>query len=196
MPELPEVETVRRGLQPAMQDQKIMRAEVNRPDLRWPFPPDMAQRLTGARVLRLWRRSKYILLDLDTQETLIVHLGMSGRMLISGQQLGEFYQDHPAPEKHDHVVFHMENDTRVTFNDARRFGAMDLAPTADVETHKMLSSLGPEPLSNYLDDSYLAIEQLLRRQLFFRSFGGAQYADKDGAFGPTTHCGPGQYLCL
>ena len=155
MPELPEVETVRRGLQPAMQDQKIICAEVNRPDLRWPFPPDMAQRLTGARVLRLWRRSKYILLDLDTQETLIVHLGMSGRMLISGQQLGEFYQDHPAPEKHDHVVFHMENDTRVTFNDARRFGAMDLAPTADVETHKMLSSLGPEPLSNYLDDSYL-----------------------------------------
>jgi len=156
MPELPEVETVRRGLQPAMQDQKIMRAEVNRPDLRWPFPPDMAQRLTGARVLRLWRRSKYILLDLDTQETLIVHLGMSGRMLVSGQQIGEFYQDHPAPEKHDHVVFHMENETRVTFNDARRFGAMDLAPTAEVEMHKMLSSLGPEPLSNYLDDTYLA----------------------------------------
>ena len=156
MPELPEVETVRRGLQPAMQDQKIMRAEVNRPDLRWPFPLDMAQRVTGARVLRLWRRSKYILLDLDTQETLIVHLGMSGRMLVSGQQIGEFYQDHPAPEKHDHVVFHMENETRVTFNDARRFGAMDLAPTAEVEMHKMLSSLGPEPLSNYLDDTYLA----------------------------------------
>ena len=156
MPELQEVETVRRGLQPAMQDQKIMRAEVNRPDLRWPFPPNMAQRLTGARVLRLWRRSKYILLDLDTQETLIVHLGMSGRMLVSGQQIGEFYQEHPAPEKHDHVVFHMENETRVTFNDARRFGAMDLAPTAEVEMHKMLSSLGPEPLSNYLDDTYLA----------------------------------------
>ena len=156
MPELPEVETVRRGLQPAMQDQKIMRAEVNRPDLRWPFPPNMAQRLTGARVLRLWRRSKYILLDLDTQETLIVHLGMSGRMLVSGQQIGEFYQEHPAPEKHAHVVFHMENETRVTFNDARRFGAMDLAPTAEVEMHKMLSSLGQEPLSNYLDDTYLA----------------------------------------
>ena len=156
MPELPEVETVRRGLQPAMQDQKIMRAEVNRPDLRWPFPPNMAQRLTGARVLRLWRRSKYILLDLDTQETLIVHLGMSGRMLVSGQQIGEFYQEHPAPEKHDHVVFHMENETLVTFNDARRFCAMDLAPTAEVEMHKMLSSLGPEPLSNYLDDTYLA----------------------------------------
>ena len=156
MPELPEVETVRRGLQPAMQDQKIVRAEVNRPDLRWRFPSDMAQRLTGARVVRLWRRSKYILLDLDSKETLIVHLGMSGRMLVSGQQIGEFYQEHPAPEKHDHVVFHMENDTRVTFNDARRFGAMDLAPTAEVEAHKMLSSLGPEPLSNYLNDTYLA----------------------------------------
>ena len=155
MPELPEVETVRRGLQPAMQDQKIVRAEVNRPDLRWRFPSDMAQRLTGARVVRLWRRSKYILLDLDSKETLIVHLGMSGRMLVSGQQIGEFYQEHPAPEKHDHVVFHMENDTRVTFNDARRFGAMDLAPTAEVEAHKMLSGLGPEPLSNYLNDTYL-----------------------------------------
>ena len=155
MPELPEVETVRRGLQPAMQDQKIVRAEVNRPDLRWRFPSDMAQRLTGARVVRLWRRSKYILLDLDSKETLIVHLGMSGRMLVSGQQIGEFYQEHPAPEKHDHVVFHMENDTRVTFNDARRFGAMDLAPTAEVEAHKMLSSLGPEPLSNYLNYNYL-----------------------------------------
>ena len=156
MPELPEVETVRRGLQPAMQDQKIIRAEVNRPDLRWPFPPNMAQRLTGARVLRVLRRSKYILLDLDTQETLIVHLGMSGRMLVSGQKIGEFYQEHPASEKHDHVVFHMENDTRVTFNDARRFGAMDLASTAEVKTHKMLCNLGPEPLSNYLDDTYLA----------------------------------------
>ena len=155
MPELPEVETVRRGLQPAMQDQKIVRADVNRPDLRWRFPSDMAQRLTGARVVRLWRRSKYILLDLDSKETLIVHLGMSGRMLVSGQQIGEFYQEHPGPEKHDHVVFHMENDTRVTFNDARRFGAMDLAPTAEVEAHKMLSSLGPEPLSNYLNYNYL-----------------------------------------
>jgi formamidopyrimidine-DNA glycosylase len=76
-------------------------------------------------------------------------------MLVSGQKIGAFYQEHPAPEKHDHVVFHMENDTRVTFNDARRFGAMDLAPTAEVEAHKMLSSLGPEPLSNYLNDTYL-----------------------------------------
>ena len=84
-----------------------------------------------------------------------MHLGMSGRMLVSGQKIGDFYQEHPAPEKHDHVVFHMENETRVTFNDARRFGAMDLASTAEVRAHKMLSSLGPEPLSNYLNDTYL-----------------------------------------
>ena len=156
MPELPEVETVRRGLEPAMQDQLIKRADVNRPDLRWPFPPNMAARLTGARVRGLRRRSKYILVDLDSDETLIIHLGMSGRMLVSGVQIGQFYQKHPAPEKHDHVVLHMGNDARVTFNDARRFGAMDLVPTTQVEAHKLLVGLGPEPLGNSFDETYLA----------------------------------------
>tara|TARA_B110000093_G_scaffold179971_1_gene221073 strand:- start:467 stop:1318 length:852 start_codon:yes stop_codon:yes gene_type:complete len=156
MPELPEVETVRRGLEPAMQDQLIKRADVNRPDLRWPFPPNMAARLTGARVQGLRRRSKYILVDLDSDETLIIHLGMSGRMLVSGVQIGQFYQKHPAPEKHDHVVLHMGNDARVTFNDARRFGAMDLVPTTQVEAHKLLVGLGPEPLGNSFDETYLA----------------------------------------
>ena len=155
MPELPEVETVRRGIEFAMQGQVITSAEVNRPDLRWPFPPNMAKRLTGARVVGLRRRSKYILIDLDTDETLIVHLGMSGRMLVSGIQVGQFNQEHPAPEKHDHVVFHMENGARVTFNDARRFGAMDLALTAAVEQHKLLTSLGPEPLGNSFNENYL-----------------------------------------
>ena len=155
MPELPEVETVRRGLEPAMQDQLITRADVNRPDLRWPFPPNMAARLAGARVLGLRRRSKYILVDLDSDETLIIHLGMSGRMLVSGVQIGQFHQEHPAPEKHDHVILHMENDARVTFNDARRFGAMDLAPTTQVETHKFLADQGPEPLGNSFDETYL-----------------------------------------
>ena len=155
MPELPEVETVRRGIESAMQDQVIISAEVNRPDLRWPFPPNMAKRLSGARVVGLRRRSKYILVDLDSDETLIVHLGMSGRMLVSGIQIGQFHQDHPAPKKHDHVVFHMENGARVTFNDARRFGAMDLASTAAVEQHKLLASLGPEPLGNSFDETYL-----------------------------------------
>ena len=155
MPELPEVETVRRGLEPAMKNKLITKADVNRPNLRWPFPHNMADRLTGARVLGLRRRSKYILIDLDSNETLIVHLGMSGRMLVSGIQRGQFFLRHPPPEKHDHVLFHMENDARVTFNDARRFGMMDLASTALVEQHKLLALLGPEPLGNSFDEGYL-----------------------------------------
>ncbi|MXQ08193.1 bifunctional DNA-formamidopyrimidine glycosylase/DNA-(apurinic or apyrimidinic site) lyase [Alphaproteobacteria bacterium GH1-50] len=155
MPELPEVETVRRGLLPAMEGTVITRAEVRRPDLRWPFPERMAERLTGQTVTALRRRSKYILADLSGGETLIVHLGMSGRILISGDPLGQFHHEHPAPEKHDHVVFEMSNGARVTFNDARRFGAMDLAPTDAVETHWLLSSLGPEPLGNAFHEDYL-----------------------------------------
>lgn len=156
MPELPEVETVRRGLLPAMEGQVIELAQVNRADLRWPFPPQMAERLTGARVLRLRRRSKYILADLSTDETLLIHLGMSGRMLISGDLLGAFHHDHPAPQKHDHVVLTMESGARVTFNDARRFGAMDMFPTATAEAHPLLAALGPEPLGNAFDEAYLS----------------------------------------
>lgn len=155
MPELPEVETVRRGLEPAMSGQVIARARVNRPDLRWPFPPRMAERLTGQTVLRLRRRSKYILADLSSDETLLIHLGMSGRMLISGDPLGQFVHDHPAPEKHDHVVLDMANGARITFNDPRRFGAMDLMPTSSAEAHPLLSKLGPEPLGNSFDETYL-----------------------------------------
>lgn len=155
MPELPEVETVRRGLEPVMSGRRIERAEVNREGLRWPFPRGMAQRLTGAQVLGLRRRSKYILADLSTGETALIHLGMSGRMLISGVTLGAFHHDHPAPQKHDHVVLHMEGGARITFNDARRFGAMDLMPTATAETHPLLAALGPEPLGNSFDEAYL-----------------------------------------
>ena len=160
MPELPEVETVRRGLLPAMEGRVITRAQVNRPDLRWPFPPRMADRLTGARILSLRRRSKYILADLSTDETLLIHLGMSGRMLISSltgrETLGECHHHHPAPAKHDHVILDMEDGTRITFNDARRFGAMDLMPTATAEAHPLLAQLGPEPLGNAFDEPYLA----------------------------------------
>jgi len=155
MPELPEVETVRRGLEPVMVGRVIERAEVNRPDLRWPLPVGMADRLTGARVEGLRRRSKYILADLSTGETLLIHLGMSGRMLISGDPVGIFLHDHPAPQKHDHVVLHLEGGARVTFNDARRFGAMDLMPTETAETHALLVRLGPEPLGNQFDEAYL-----------------------------------------
>ena len=155
MPELPEVETVRRGLTPAMEGAVIAQADVNRPDLRWPFPDRMAERLTGARVHRLRRRSKYILADLDTDETLLIHLGMSGRMLISGDPLGQFVHAHPAAEKHDHVVLHMGNGARSTFNDPRRFGAMDLMDTATAERHKLLAVLGPEPLGNDFHEAHL-----------------------------------------
>lgn len=155
MPELPEVETVRRGLLPVMEGVRIVRADVRREGLRWPFPDQMAERLTGAQVLRLGRRSKYLLLDLDSDETLIVHLGMSGRMLISGHALGKFHHEHPAPEKHDHVVFDMESGARVTFNDPRRFGAMDLSRTSDLEAHKLIRVLGPEPLGNDFNEDYL-----------------------------------------
>lgn len=155
MPELPEVETVRRGLAPVMEGQVIARAQVNRPDLRWPFPPGMAARLTGRRVQALRRRSKYILADLDSGETLLVHLGMSGRMLVSGDPLGVFVHDHPAPEKHDHVVLDMENGVRITFNDPRRFGAMDLMETATADSHKLLAVLGPEPLGNDFSEPHL-----------------------------------------
>lgn len=155
MPELPEVETVRRGLTPVMQDGVIARAEVRREGLRWPFPDRMADRLSGARIERLGRRSKYLLMDLNTGETLIVHLGMSGRMQITGHALGKFHHDHPPLEKHDHVVFHMENGARVTFNDARRFGAMDLCQTDALDDHKLIRVLGPEPLGNQFDGAYL-----------------------------------------
>ncbi|AXT27543.1 bifunctional DNA-formamidopyrimidine glycosylase/DNA-(apurinic or apyrimidinic site) lyase [Ruegeria sp. AD91A] len=155
MPELPEVETVRRGLSPAMEGVVIERADVNRPDLRWPFPERMAERLTAQRVERLRRRSKYILADLSSGETLLIHLGMSGRMTVSGDPVGQFVHDHPAVQKHDHVVFHMANGARITFNDPRRFGAMDLLQTANAEDHKLLSVLGPEPLGNDFHDQHL-----------------------------------------
>ena len=156
MPELPEVETVRRGLLPAMEGSVIAHAEVNRPDLRWPFPENMAARLAEQRVIALRRRSKYILADLASGETLLIHLGMSGRMTVSGDPLGVFQHDHPAAQKHDHVVFDMDNGARVTFNDPRRFGAMDLMETATADAHPLLAKLGPEPLGNSFDETYLA----------------------------------------
>jgi len=164
MPELPEVETVRRGLLPVLEGHVIARAQVNRPDLRWPFPPDMAARLTGARVVRLGRRSKYLLAELSTGETLIVHLGMSGRILVSGDPLGRFVHDHPAALRHDHVVLDIEGGARVTFNDPRRFGAMDLVATDRAGAHWLLAGLGPEPLGNGFSEGYL-VARLAGRQM-------------------------------
>jgi len=162
MPELPEVETVRRGLQPVMEGRRILSADIRRPDLRWPFPKDMAARLTGARVDRLERRSKYILAALDSGETLILHLGMSGRILIGtsdsaarGTAPGSFALPAPVPGVHDHVLIDLEGGARITFNDARRFGAMDLVDTAGRDAHPWLRALGPEPLGNGFHADYL-----------------------------------------
>ncbi len=149
MPELPEVETVMRGLMPVMDGQQIVRAEVRREGLRWPFPERFGERLTGARVAGLQRRAKYILIALDSGESLLVHLGMSGKVTIdeSGAQ---------PPEKHDHVVLDMENGVRILFNDPRRFGSLDLLETANRDTHKLLSALGPEPLGNGFNAAYFS----------------------------------------
>ena len=156
MPELPEVETVRRGLQPVMEGRSIARADVNRPDLRWPLPERMAERLAGQTVTALRRRSKYLLADLSSGETLIIHLGMSGRILISDDTLGRFHAAQTVAQKHDHVVFHMQGGGRVTFNDARRFGAMDLAETTALDRHWLLRDIGPEPLGNGFNEAYLS----------------------------------------
>lgn len=156
MPELPEVETVRRGLLPVMEGKRIDLAIQRRPDLRWPLPERFADRLTGRRVTRMGRRSKYILAELDSGETLIIHLGMSGRMLIEGAVVGDYVHEAGGHGKHDHVEFHMEGGARVIFNDARRFGAMDLCPTDGIDDHKMIRTLGPEPLGNAFNADLLA----------------------------------------
>ena len=146
MPELPEVETVRRGLQPHLEGARLTRVVQNRPDLRFPLPEDFAHRLTGATVRRLDRRAKYLLAELDTGETLIAHLGMTGRFLVGEHMPGEFR--HPAGDdpKHTHLVFETDRGGRIAFNDARRFGYMDLIPTERLGQHPYFKGLGPEPL--------------------------------------------------
>jgi formamidopyrimidine-DNA glycosylase len=162
MPELPEVETVMRGLAPALVGQRIARVDLRRSDLRFPFPLGFAERLTGARVDALTRRAKYILAHLDTGELLILHLGMTGRFTVldgaDANTLGAFYfetgSDLGADGPHDHVVFHLESGARVVYNDPRRFGMMDLS--SDGFHHKLLRDIGIEPLGNELSGAYLA----------------------------------------
>ena len=139
-----------------MEGKKIDLAIQRRPDLRWPLPERFAERLTGRRVERMGRRSKYILAELDGGETLIIHLGMSGRMLIEGSVLGDYVHEAGGHGKHDHVEFHMEGGARIIFNDARRFGAMDLCPTDAIDSHRMIRTLGPEPLGNAFNAALLA----------------------------------------
>ena len=151
MPELPEVETVLRGLAPVIEGQRITKAAINRLDLRWPFPENMALRLERQSILQLRRRSKYILADLSSKETLLIHLGMSGRILVSGTPLGRYSHQNSAHEKHDHVVLDFSNGTRITFNDPRRFGTLDIYDTSKESSNKFLEHLGPEPLGNHFN---------------------------------------------
>lgn len=157
MPELPEVETVRRGLAPALVGKRIKRARAKRPDLRFPFPPRFAARLSGRRVDALERRAKYILAHLDDGHVWVTHLGMTGRWSILGQkrQPGDFYYAEPPDPTHTHVVLEMEEGARLEFNDPRRFGYMDLIPEAELETHPFFKAMGPEPLGNEFHEPYL-----------------------------------------
>jgi formamidopyrimidine-DNA glycosylase len=149
MPELPEVETVRRGLLPIMEGQTLSRVVARRPDLRFPIPDGFGQQLTGRRVVRLDRRAKYLLIHFDSGVVLIWHLGMSGRVLI-------FERDPPPEEKHDHVIFETEAGAVVRFNDTRRFGFVDLVDGDKLDAHPMIAKLGPEPLDDSFDAKALA----------------------------------------
>lgn len=160
MPELPEVETVRRGLEPAFRDARIDKVELRRPDLRFPFPERFRERLEGRTVTALGRRAKYLLADLSSGEVLIMHLGMTGRFLVEdgGRRIapGEFHHEHGGVGAHDHVVFHLSNGARVTYNDARRFGYMDLVPRAGLDACRHFAGMGIEPLGNELSGEAVA----------------------------------------
>ena len=150
MPELPEVETVRRGLLSSLEGHRITHVLARRPDLRFPLPDHFTDRLTGARVEHLRRRAKYLLAELDTGETLVMHLGMTGRFEIEehGRTLtpGAFAHAAPAGQKHAHVVLDTDAGRRITYVDARRFGFMGLVPTAHLQDHAWFKGMGPEPL--------------------------------------------------
>jgi formamidopyrimidine-DNA glycosylase len=160
MPELPEVETVRRGLEPAMQGARFARVEVRRGDLRWPLAKDFVQRVEGKTVKGLGRRAKYLLTDLSSGDVLLMHLGMSGSFHVFQEQgdkaLGRYYHEREKHVAHDHVVFHMSSGAIVTFNDPRRFGSMKIVPRQKLDAEPLLKGLGPEPLGNEFDAAMLA----------------------------------------
>ena len=163
MPELPEVETVLRGISPILEGNQIDYAQVNRPDLRRPFPNNLAKRLKNRKINFLHRRSKYILIDLSGGETLIMHLGMSGRIMISQKVAGTFHHNTNHSQKHDHFVLHLKDNHQLTFNDPRRFGVIDLLRTENLELSGMLSQIGPEPLSNSFNEAYFVSTMRLKK---------------------------------
>ncbi|WP_309088161.1 bifunctional DNA-formamidopyrimidine glycosylase/DNA-(apurinic or apyrimidinic site) lyase [Phenylobacterium sp.] len=168
MPELPEVETVRGGLAPVLEGRRLARVEARRPDLRFPFPDNFVQVLTGATVVKMERQAKYLLARLDREDTLVMHLGMSGRFEISrpeGQERpGQFHYAPDPDPKHAHVLFETEEGVRVTYYDPRRFGYMALVNTATMHLHPWFAELGPEPLSDAFDAARLKAAFAGRKQ--------------------------------
>ena len=160
MPELPEVETVRRGLQPVMEGSRIVKAETRRKDLRFPFQKDFIARLTGQTVTGLGRRAKYLMADLASGDVLLMHLGMSGSFRVIKEEdkkaPGKFHHPRSADRAHDHVVFHMSSGAAVVFNDPRRFGYMKIIARKALDDEPLLQGLGPEPLGNEFDAAMLA----------------------------------------
>ena len=160
MPELPEVETVRRGLQPVMEGSKIVKAETRRKDLRFPFQTDFVARLDGQTVTGLGRRAKYLMADLGSGDVLLMHLGMSGSFRVVANEAthspGQFHHPRGDDRAHDHVVFHMSSGVSVVFNDPRRFGYMKIIARHALEAEPLLKGLGPEPLGNEFDATMLA----------------------------------------
>jgi formamidopyrimidine-DNA glycosylase len=157
MPELPEVETVRRGLAPAMEGARLLKVEVRDRRLRWPLAKDFEKRLTGKTVEGLGRRAKYLLADLSSGDVLVMHLGMSGSFRVGKDAApGVYYHEKSKSTAHDHVVFHMSNGATITFNDPRRFGSMKLVARAKLDQEPLLRGLGPEPLGNEFDAAMLA----------------------------------------
>jgi formamidopyrimidine-DNA glycosylase len=158
MPELPEVETLRRGLEPVLAGARLDRIEQRRPDLRFPFPDRFAERLTGRRVAALGRRAKYLLADLDDGDVLVMHLGMSGSFRIAAAAALPELVHQPAAKNpaHDHVVMHLSTGATITYNDPRRFGFMTLVPRSGLAAHPMFKDMGIEPLGNEFGGDSLA----------------------------------------
>ena len=157
MPELPEVETVRRGLAPAMEGARGDKVEVRHRGLRWPIAKDFEKRIEGKTVDGLGRRAKYLTADLSSGDVLLMHLGMSGSFRIGNDaKPGVYYHEKAKSTAHDHVVFHMSNGKTITFNDPRRFGMMKIVPRTKIEDEPLLRGIGPEPLGNEFDAAMLA----------------------------------------
>src|SRR5271163_3674510 len=188
MPELPEVETVRRGLMPSMVGAVIDKVELRRADIRFPFPASFEKRLSGRRIVAVSRRAKYLLFSLDSGETLIAHLGMSGSFRIEkpdASTRGEFLYERSKDPKHDHVVLTLDNGYAVIYNDPRRFGFMDLAASGALADHPRLSGLGAEPLGSDFNAHFLA-----------RLFAGARTSLKAGLLDQKRIAGLGNiYVC-